>query len=63
MSANYRNKLYLINKIIALEGEDGDDEDVKADLAQLTIVQLLKKIENLKTQQMDTSLWTIIGGN
>jgi len=61
--ANYRNKLYLINKIIRIEGGDGDDEDIKAELAELTIIELLKRIESLKTREMDSSLWTMVGGN
>jgi len=58
---NYKNKQYLINKIIDMEdGEPGDRVD---ELAQLTIIGLLKKIEQLKTTQLDSSLWTIVGGD
>ena len=63
MVVNYRNKLYLINKIISLQGEDKDDDELKAELAELTILELLKKIESLKANEMDSSLWTIVGGN
>lgn len=61
---NYRNKLYLINKVIDLE--DGEYADVtvrREELAELTIIELLKKIEQLKTTQLDSSLWTMVGGN
>ena len=61
---NYRNKLYLINKVIDLE--DGEYTDItvrREELAQLTILELLKKIEQLKTTQLDSSLWTMVGGD
>ena len=61
---NYRNKLYLINKIIGMEDGEYEDPDVRRDeLAELTILDLLKKIEQLKTTQLDSSLWTIVGGD
>jgi hypothetical protein len=46
--------------------EDGEYEDpsVRRDeLAELTILDLLKKIEQLKTTQLDSSLWTMVGGD
>jgi len=46
--------------------EDGEYEDPDArrdELAELTILDLLKKIEQLKTTQLDSSLWTIVGGD
>jgi hypothetical protein len=46
--------------------EDGEYEDpsVRRDeLSELTILDLLKKIEQLKTTQLDSSLWTMVGGD
>jgi len=43
--------------------EDGEPGDRVDELAQLTIIGLLKKIEQLKTTQLDSSLWTIVGGD
>jgi hypothetical protein len=46
--------------------EDGEYTDItvrREELAQLTILELLKKIEQLKTTQLDSSLWTMVGGD
>ena len=49
---NYRNKLYLLNKILRLRGMDGNDpgaEESRRELARdNTIVQLLHIIQEIK---------------